>query len=90
MIRVACSNVASVVGFLPITRRALSPRPMPRSIRPPEMILSVAKALAVTVGSRVAGFVTQVPRRMRIVLSAISVRSGYGSSQRTCESKSQP
>ena len=76
MIRTASPSCASVVGFFPSTRRALSPRPIPRSIRPPEMTLRVASALAVTLGSRVAGLVTQVPRRMRVVLSAISVSSG--------------
>ena len=68
--------MAMVVGALPSTRRALSPRPMPRSIRPPLISLSVASALAVTLGSRVAGLVTQVPSRSRWVLIAIIVSSG--------------
>ena len=72
----ACSSVFIVVGVLPSTRTALSPRPMPRSMRPPEISSSVARALAVTLGSRVAGFVTHVPRRMCVVLMAISVRRG--------------
>ena len=72
----ACSSVFIVVGGLPSERTELSPRPMPRSMRPPEISSSVASALAVTLGSRVAGFVTQVPRRMCVVLRAISVRSG--------------
>ena len=79
-----------MVGFLPITRRALSPRPMPRSIRPPLISFSVASADAVTVTSRVAGLVTQVPRRIRSVAVAISVSSGYGSRHRTWLSKIQP
>ncbi len=33
-------------------------------------------ALAVTLGSRVAGFVTHVPRRIVLVLAAIRVSSG--------------
>ena len=78
------------MGFLPITRRALSPRPMPRSIRPPVISLSVAKADAVTVMSRVAGLVTHVPRRMSVVAAPISPSSGYGSRHSTCESNSQP
>ena len=63
---------------------------MPRSIRPPVISLRVASALAVTVMSRVAGFVTQVPRRISLVPAPMSVSSGYGSCQRTCESNIQP
>ena len=46
---------------------------MPRSIRPPVISLSVASTLAV-VTSRVAGFVTHVPRRIRSVAAPMSVR----------------
>ena len=49
MNRQACSICSTVTGFWPITRRALSPRPIPTSIRPPETSCSVAIALAVTV-----------------------------------------
>ena len=63
---------------------------MPRSIRPPDSSLSSASSEAVTDGSRVAGLVTQVPSRRRVVAWAISVSSGYGSRHRTCESNSQP
>src|SRR5690242_9751659 len=87
---IASSRFAIVVGGLPRTRRAESPRPMPRSIRPPDSSSSVASADAVTLGSRVPGFVTHVPRRRTSVASAISVRRGYGSRQRTWESNSQP
>ena len=73
---VASSSVASDVGGLPRTRRAESPRPIPRSIRPPERIWSVASALAVTDGSRVAGFVTHVPSRSRSLFWAITVMTG--------------
>jgi len=48
-------RVVQVVGFLPMTRRELSPRPMPMSMRPPEIRFSVASKLAVTVGSRTTG-----------------------------------
>ncbi len=65
-----------MTGGLPITRRALSPRPIPMTIRPPEISFSVAIALAVTVMSRVAGFVTQGPIRTRSVFVAISVKTG--------------
>ena len=54
------------------------------------LLVSVASADAVTVTSRVAGFVTHVPRRIRSVAAPISVSSGYGSRHRTCESKIQP
>ncbi len=90
MTTIASSSVAIVVGGLPSTRRAESPRPMPRSIRPPETSLRTASADAVTDGSRVAGLVTQVPRRSRVVAWAIRVSSTYGSRHRTCESNSQP
>ena len=72
----ACSRVFMVVGDWPSERTEESPRPIPRSMRPPEISSSVASALAVTLGSRVAGFVTQVPRRMCVVFRAISVSSG--------------
>jgi hypothetical protein len=86
----ASSRMAIVVGALPSTRMAESPRPIPRSKRPPESSWRTARLDAVTDGSRVAGFVTQVPRRIVVVACAITVRSGYGSRQRTWESKSQP
>jgi hypothetical protein len=44
-----------------ITRTTLSPRPTPQIMRLPVISASVAKALAVTVGSRLTGFVTSVP-----------------------------
>jgi hypothetical protein len=53
--------VASVVGAPPSTRTAESPRPMPQIVRLPNMSLSVANVDAVTVQSRVAGFVTIGP-----------------------------
>ena len=46
--------------------------------------------LAVTDGSRVAGFVTHVPRRSREVFCAMSASSTYGSFQSTWLSKTQP
>ncbi len=69
------SRRASVVGGLPSTRRAESPRPIPRTIRPPLTSLSVASAEAVTLGSRVAGFVTHVPSRIVVVAWAMRVSS---------------
>jgi len=49
---------------------------MPITIRPPEISFRVASALAVTVGSRVPGLVTQGPILMVFVLAAISVKIG--------------
>ena len=79
-----------MVGGLPSTRRALSPRPMPRSIRPLLISFSSARVDAVTDGSRVAGLVTHVPSRMLLGVPAIRVSAGYGSRHRTWESNTQP
>ena len=67
---------ATVVGRCPRTRRELSPRPMPISMRPPEMRFSVANRLAVTVRSQTAGLVTIVPSRTLLVLAANRARIG--------------
>ena len=90
IIRQAFSNSATLTGWRPMVRRAESPRPMPMIIRPLETSWSVANALAVTVGSRVPGFVTFSPSFSRSVFIAASVNNGYGSCQRTCESYVQP
>ena len=90
IIRQDASNSATFIGCRPITRRAESPRPMPITIRPPEITCSVAYRLASTVGSRVPGLVTKCPSFIRVVRSAASVRSGVDSCQRTCESYVQP
>ena len=47
----------------------------------------MANRLDVTVMSRTAGFVTQVPKRIVLVFAAIRASSGYGSFHKTCESK---
>ena len=54
-------SVASVVGAPLVTRTAESPRPMPHTVRLPNISFSVAYMLAVTVQSRVAGLVTIGP-----------------------------
>ena len=59
-------------------------------MRPPDSSWSTARTLAVTVGSRVAGLVTHVPSRIRLLFCAMSVRSTYGSFQSTWLSKSHP
>ena len=68
---IACSVCASVVGFLPSTRRDESPRPIPQIVRLPNVSLSVANSDAVTVGSRVAGLVTNGPTTIRSVAASI-------------------
>src|SRR5262245_15952017 len=90
IIAVARSNSSTFTGLSPIVRRAESPRPMPITMRPAEIAWSVANALAVTVGSRVPGFVTFSPSLSVDVSSAAIVNSGYGSCQRLCESYVQP
>jgi hypothetical protein len=59
---------------------------MPITIRPFEMSCIVAYQLAVTVGSRIPGFVTKCPSLIRSVRSAATASVAYDSSQRTCES----
>ena len=53
---IASSVWASVVGFLPSTRRAESPRPIPQIVRLPKPSLSVANSEAVTVGRASPGW----------------------------------
>jgi hypothetical protein len=71
MMCIASSVCASVVGGRPSTRREESPRPMPQTVRLPNMSLSVANSEPVTVGSRVAGLVTNGPTMMRSVAASI-------------------
>ena len=73
----ACSTSASFAGFRFITLTTLSPLPMPQIIRSPVISARVAKALAVTVGSRLTGFVTSVPN------SIVSLRDSPISQPRT-------
>ena len=69
----ASRSVARVAGAPFVTRTAESPRPMPQIVRLPNISLRVANSEAVTVQSRVAGFVTigpttilRVAARMRL------------------------
>src|SRR5439155_19443039 len=56
------------------------------TIRPSEMSCNVAYALASTVGSRVAGFVTKWPSLIFDVSRAATASIGIDSCQSTCES----
>ncbi len=62
---------------------------MPQIVRLPYISLSVAKTDAVTVQSRVAGFVTNGPTVTRLVSARIAEWMTYGSCQSRCESKVQ-
>ena len=87
MTPMASRSVASVVGLPFVTRTAESPRPMPHTVRLPNISLRVAKEEAVTVQSRVAGFVTIGPTSTRCVLDRIWLWMTYGSSHSRWESK---
>ena len=63
----ASAMVARLTGRWPITRRAESPRPMPHTVRLPNMSFSVANSDAVTDQSRVPGLVTIGPTVSREV-----------------------
>src|SRR6478752_9045630 len=76
-----------VTGDPLVTRTAESPRPMPHTVRLPYISFSVAKTDAVTVQSRVAGFVTKGPTVTRLVSARIAEWITYGSSHSRCESK---
>jgi hypothetical protein len=80
------SNSATLTGFSPTTRREESPRPMPMTMRPFETSCIVAYQLAVIVGSRMPGLVTQWPSLIFSVAAATSGIVAYDSCQRTCES----
>jgi hypothetical protein len=68
---IASRSSAIVVGLPFVTRTAESPRPMPHTVRLPNISFSVANTDAVTVQSRVAGFVTNGPTLMRWVCARI-------------------
>ena len=59
---------------------------MPIAMRPFEMSCTVAYQLAVTVGSRMPGFVTKWPSLIFSVCAAASASVAYESCQRMCES----
>ena len=67
MTPIASERVASEQGGRPMTRSAESPRPIPHTVRSPYISLRVANSEAVTVQSRVPGFVTIGPTVIRRV-----------------------
>ena len=71
IVRMHSDSVASDAGVRPVTRNAESPRPIPQIVRGPNISLSVAKSEAVTVQSRVMGFVTIGPTLMCDVAPSI-------------------
>ena len=71
MTLMASASVARLHGLWPITRIAESPRPMPHTVRSPNVSLSVANSEAVTVQSRVPGLVTIGPTTMSSVAASI-------------------
>src|SRR5258708_38159143 len=87
--RTNSSRFSSVVGFLPRTRRELSPRPIPSCMRPCESTFKVANKLADTVTSRTAGFLTQVPKGTVFVFSGIKGGRGEGALPESGGSQSQ-
>ena len=71
MSRMARESTARDAGRRPSTRRAESPRPMPHTVRFPNVSLSVANSDAVTEGSRDSGLVTSGPTMTREVCARI-------------------
>ena len=57
----------TVVGLPLVTRTAESPRPMPQTVRLPNISLRVANSDAVTDQSRVPGLVTMGPTTIDVV-----------------------
>ena len=77
------SKVARLHGFRPITLMAESPRPMAQTVRSPNMSFSVANTEAVTVQSRVPGFVTIGPTIIFWVAASMALWITNGSCQST-------
>ena len=71
MTPIASRRSESVTGLPLMTRTAESPRPIPHTVRLPNISFRVAKVDAVTVQSRVAGFVTIGPTMTRCVADRI-------------------
>src|SRR6185437_5623819 len=52
-----------------------SPRPTPRTARPPDSTWTVAMAAATVAASRVTGLATRIPRRRTVVACAATTRA---------------
>ena len=63
----ACSNAATEAGRWPMSRTAVSPTPMPSSVRPGWMLSTVAMEPAITAGCRITGFSISGPSTMASV-----------------------
>src|SRR5487761_1228286 len=72
--RIASDKVASEVGWWPITRSAESPRPMPHTVRLPNISLRVANCDAMTDQSLVPGVDDErlLPQHMRVERPAVA------------------
>ena len=79
-------NSATGIGGRPRWNRAVSPRPVPSTNRPPAISFTVAAAVASAAGWRVWTLVTPVANWMRSVPSATDANTTNGSGQRFCES----
>src|SRR5262245_12735410 len=76
------SNDATGSSCRPIRCTAESPRPRPRTARPPLSTWSASAADAVTAASRVTGLVTPGPRWTRFVVPAASISCPHTSGAR--------
>jgi hypothetical protein len=83
-----------VIGFCPIVTRAVKPVPNATTSRPGANASTAAIADAVTMGCRMLGTATPVPRPMRSVASAIRAKeiqiSVYSEGESNNQARSYP
>ena len=77
------------IGLPPITRNAESPRPIPQTVRSPNISFIVANMEAMTVQSRWTGLVTIGPTRTLEVAASMAGKMTNVSSHNTQDSKVQ-
>nr|WP_243858493.1 hypothetical protein [Mycobacterium sp. DL440] len=87
--RVYSVSAFQVIGFRPIVTRAVKPVPNATTSRPGANASTAATADAVTMGCRMLGTATPVPRPMRSVASAIRAKEIQISVYSEGESNSQ-
>jgi len=75
-----------LAGRRPRLRMTLSPLPMPKKARPPDISFSVAMADAATAGCLVRALVTVGPMRTLVVALATTLKLRYNSRQSDWES----